>query len=104
MNDDAAPTWEEFARTFADHLANCDAQHGGECTCGFDAMLDGLEQHSGVAAAKAHLHDCLAQDGLFCLGWYLGYTDGRDHAVLDGEFTADDLDAIACYMRSTIGV
>lgn len=33
-------------------------------------------------------------------GWYLAWTPSRDHcATLDGGFDADDLEAIATYMR-----
>lgn len=37
-------------------------------------------------------------DGLYDLGWYLGYTNGNHTATLDGEFTARDLQEIAKYM------
>ena len=37
--------------------------------------------------------------GLFSLGWYLHWDKSDDFATLDGEFTADELEAIACWMR-----
>lgn len=37
-------------------------------------------------------------DGLYDLGWYLGYTNGDKSATLDGKFTARDLQEIAKYM------
>ena len=37
--------------------------------------------------------------GLFDLGWYLAWSPGHDTATLDGEFTADDLIAIAEHMK-----
>lgn len=36
-------------------------------------------------------------------GWYLAWTPTRDHAVLDGQFNADDLEAIAWWMRYVAG-
>ena len=48
--------------------------------------------------AKDILGDSVEADGLFDLGWYLGYTNGDDEAVLDGSFTAQQLRAIATYM------
>ena len=37
--------------------------------------------------------------GLYSLGWYLHWNVGSNTATLDGEFTADDLEAIASHMR-----
>lgn len=37
--------------------------------------------------------------GLYSLGWYLGWKRGDGHATLDGQFTPDDLEAIAWWMR-----
>ena len=41
-------------------------------------------------------------DTLFCLGHYVAWPSagGKDHAVLDDEFTADELEAIAWWMRN----
>jgi len=51
--------------------------------------------------AKEHLSDCTASDGrLYSLGWYLSWDVGDLCAVLDGEFTPNDLEAIAIYMRA----
>jgi hypothetical protein len=36
--------------------------------------------------------------GLYCLGWYVAWTPGRDEVTLDAEFTADELRWIADYM------
>ncbi|MEE7625455.1 hypothetical protein V3O24_04715 [Methylobacter sp. Wu8] len=38
--------------------------------------------------------------GLYDLGWYLSWNKGDESATLDGEFTADDLEAIAWWMRN----
>lgn len=38
--------------------------------------------------------------GLYNLGWYLGWTPGESDATLDGQFTADDLEAVAWWMRN----
>ena len=47
------------------------------------------------------LNEDVSKDGgLFNLGWYLGWTPGNEDAVLDGDFTAKDLRAIACYMET----
>ncbi len=44
--------------------------------------------------------DMIEEDGsIFCIGWYLGWNVNEEHATLDGEFNADDLEAIADYMR-----
>jgi hypothetical protein len=41
------------------------------------------------------------EDGcLFSLGWYLSWDIGDDKATLDGEFSADELEAIAWWMRN----
>lgn len=37
--------------------------------------------------------------GLYNLGWYLDWS-GQKTAVMDGEFTADQLEAIAWWMRN----
>ena len=37
--------------------------------------------------------------GLFCLGTYISWRTNRNEAVLDGEFTADELMVIAIYMK-----
>jgi hypothetical protein len=50
--------------------------------------------------AEEAVAKCIQSDGgLFNLGWYLSYKPGNDEAVLDGRFTADELVAIAAYMR-----
>jgi hypothetical protein len=43
-------------------------------------------------------------DELFSLGWYLGVGANDEKATLDGEFTADELEAIAAWMRDPSGV
>lgn len=50
--------------------------------------------------AKAYLGDTVTHAGnLYELGWYLAWNKTEGFAVLDGEFSADDLEAIAVYMR-----
>lgn len=41
---------------------------------------------------------------LYSGGWYLSVDTGDETATLDGEFTADDLEAIASWMRDSEGV
>jgi len=36
--------------------------------------------------------------GLYCLGWYVGWSVGDKEVTLDAEFTADQLRWIADYM------
>ena len=50
--------------------------------------------------ARKLLGDSIKEDGLYSLGWYLGWTHGDADATLDGSFTADDLEAIAWWMRN----
>lgn len=40
-----------------------------------------------------------ADGSLYDLGWYLSWERGDKHAVLDGDFTADELEAIAKHMK-----
>ena len=43
----------------------------------------------------------LRPDGvLYNLGWYLSWTPGDPSAVLDGNFTAEELQAIAEHMKT----
>lgn len=45
---------------------------------------------------KEILSLCIQKDGgLFNLGWYIGWDTTSETATLDGQFTADDLEAIA---------
>jgi len=37
--------------------------------------------------------------GLYDLGWYLAWNTNHKDACLDGDFTADELEAIAWWMR-----
>lgn len=54
------------------------------------------------AEAKEHLKDVISPDGcLYSLGWYLWWGRVSPKATLDGEFSADDLMAIATYMKET---
>jgi len=41
------------------------------------------------------LGDAIADDGLYSLGWYLGWTTGDETAILDGIFTAEEIEAVA---------
>ena len=55
------------------------------------------------AKAREILGDAINPDGgLYNLGWYLGWPPGNADATLDGSFTADDLDAIAWWMRNPL--
>ena len=38
-------------------------------------------------------------NGLHSLGWYLSWKPKEDSATLDGEFTAEELEAIVWWMR-----
>ena len=54
------------------------------------------------ADAKALLKDVTEPNGdLYSLGWYLSWNVNDGTATLDGEFTPEDLEAIAVYMRGT---
>lgn len=53
--------------------------------------------------ARKILAEWVQPDGtLFCLGHYTAWpaAGGKEHAVLDAEFTADELEAIAWWMRN----
>jgi hypothetical protein len=46
------------------------------------------------------LAGAIGDDGsLYGLGWYLSWHSGDTAATLDGEFTADQLEAIVMWMR-----
>lgn len=49
--------------------------------------------------AKEHLKGTIVEDGLYSLSWYVKFYKGSPDITLDGEFTAEDLEALACYMR-----
>ena len=50
--------------------------------------------------AKEHLKDVATEDGgLYSLGWYLSYNYPSKSAILDGDFSADDLIAIGTFMK-----
>jgi len=52
------------------------------------------------AQATQILQSSIASDGgLYNVGWYLAWSQGDATATLDGTFTADDLEAIAWWMR-----
>ncbi len=38
--------------------------------------------------------------GLYSLGWYLNWEIDDNEAILDGRFTADELEAIAWWMKN----
>jgi hypothetical protein len=38
-------------------------------------------------------------ENLYSLGWYLSWHEGDELATLDGDFTAQELQAIAVYMQ-----
>lgn len=40
-----------------------------------------------------------SDSGLFCLGYYIAWTPGEEKATLDDEFSAEELEAIAWWMR-----
>lgn len=50
--------------------------------------------------AYKRLKKVITPDGnLYSLNWYLSYNKGAKDACLDGAFTADDLEAIAWWIR-----
>lgn len=54
-----------------------------------------------LAEAQEHLAGVVeTTHGLYSPGWYLAWDVGNEKAILDGEFSADDLEAIAVYMRN----
>lgn len=55
-----------------------------------------------IEKAKAHLAEIITENGgLEDPVNYLSYTPGAGSASLDGEFTAEDLEAIAIFMRAS---
>lgn len=51
--------------------------------------------------ARKLLRDACQDDStLKSVGWYLWWWPGAAKATLDGEFTADELEAIAWWMRN----
>jgi len=44
------------------------------------------------------------QESLYSCGWYLSAMADESDATLDGRFSADDLEAIATWMRDPVGV
>lgn len=67
----------------------------------FAALEDAVGRTDAVyIEAKKFLGSSVASNGgLHELGWYLHWAGGHDSAVLDGRFDADDLFAIAAFMR-----
>lgn len=52
-------------------------------------------------AQRAELAAEIQEDGgLYCLGEYLAWSPGDETATLDGQFTAERLEAIAAWMRA----
>lgn len=50
--------------------------------------------------AREILGDDIQPDGsLYCLGRYLAWSHGDDTVTLDAKFSADELEAIAYWMR-----
>jgi hypothetical protein len=61
-----------------------------------------------INKAKKHLAQGMQEFGDNCLrisnlNYYLMYKKGSDKAILDGEFTIEDLEAITCYMKHCKG-
>jgi len=55
-----------------------------------------------ISQVKEMLKSEITPDGnLSSAGWYLYYCKADKRATLDGEFTADQLEAVAVYMRNT---
>lgn len=51
--------------------------------------------------ARKILDDSIEENnGLFNLGQYLSWSPNYEEAILDGEFTADELEAIAWWMHN----
>ena len=53
-----------------------------------------------LAEAIEALGASVVEAGLYDLGWYLSFSNGETTAKLDGDFSAEDLEAIAVYMRA----
>lgn len=50
------------------------------------------------------LEDCVQSDGsLNNISWYINWAVGDTFVTLDGDFTAEDLKAIAVHMENTKG-
>jgi hypothetical protein len=58
------------------------------------------------AKATEILTDCIeagcppVKNQLHSLGWYLSWNPGDEQATLDGDYSAEDLEAIAWWMRN----
>jgi hypothetical protein len=67
-------------------------------------QLHALRSASGamneVRATEILKKEVQGDGGLYSLGWYLAWTPGDLDATLDGQFTADDLEAIAWWIRN----
>ena len=52
------------------------------------------------------LDNCIRQGGdeLYNCGWYLSWSVGSDDATLDGQFSAEELEVIAWWMRNNGGI
>lgn len=50
--------------------------------------------------AREILGTRIQEDGLYDAGWYLGWTNTKKFATLDGEFSAEELEAIAWWMQN----
>jgi hypothetical protein len=50
--------------------------------------------------ARKILDKAVEDRGLYDAAWYLNWNMGRPDATLDGRFTADELEAIAWWMRN----
>lgn len=62
-----------------------------------------MNENAFYEAAKEHLAEVIQPNGdLDSLGWYLYWSkQAPAFATLDGEFSAEDLLAIAIYMKGT---
>lgn len=51
--------------------------------------------------AAVELQEAICPNGLENIGWYISWTVGDSKVVLDGEYTAETLEAIAWWMKHT---
>lgn len=77
------------------HALDCGLCCGlAECDCG---VIMNETRATEILSERNALSD---SSGLYNLGWYLSWTAGDADATLDGTFDADELEAIAWWMRN----
>lgn len=61
-----------------------------------------MNEEQATKILKDEVED-VNNNNLYSLGWYLSWYVGDEEATLDGDFTADELEAIAWWMKNKKG-